>query len=150
MKVQGVGPRTAFTLSHDYGITSVEELKKALETGKLDNEFGPSVKASIMSGIAKLQTYEKKMLLPEAEGGYQQLALYFEAQKTSVSMAGSLRRGKSVIGDLDILSTNKAAGEALARYPEVEQVVESGPKRVSVKLKMGAHVDVRNFEDGMF
>ena len=147
MKVQGVGPRTAFTLSHDYGITSVEELKKALETGKLDNEFGPSVKAAIMSGIAKLQSYEKKMLLPEAEGVYQQLAWYFEAQKTSVSMAGSLRRGKSVIGDLDILSTNKAAGEVLARYPQVEQVVESGPKRVSVKLKMGTQVDVRIFEE---
>src|SRR3989441_9396712 len=147
MKVQGVGPRTAFTLSHDYGITSVEELKKALETGKLDNEFGPSVKAAIMSGIAKLQSYEKKMLLPEAEGIYQELALYFEAQKISVSMAGSLRRGKSVIGDLDILSTNKAAGEVLAKYPEVEQVLESGPKRVSVKLKMGTQVDVRVFED---
>ena len=147
MKVQGVGPRTAFTLSHDYGITSVEELKKALESGKLDNEFGPSVKASIMSGIAKLQTYEKKMLLPEAEGIYQELASYFEAQKISVSMAGSLRRGKSVIGDLDILSTNKAAGEVLAKYPEVEQVLESGPKRVSVKLKTGTQVDVRIFED---
>src|SRR2546425_1043394 len=147
MKVQGVGPRTAFTLSHDYGITSVEELKKALETGKLDNEFGPSVKAAIMSGIAKLQSYEKKMLLPEAEGVYQELAWYFEAQKTSVSLAGSLRRGKTVIGDLDILSTNKAAGEVLARYPEVEQVVESGPKRVSVKLKMGTQVDVRIFEE---
>src|SRR3989449_11250034 len=93
MKVQDIGPRTAFTLSHDYGITSVEELKKALETGKLDNEFGPSVKASIMSGIAKLQSYEKKMLLPEAEGVYQQLALYFEAQKTSVRLAGNFRRG---------------------------------------------------------
>jgi len=147
MKVQGVGPRTAFTLSHDYGITSVDELKKALESGKLDNEFGPSVKASIMSGIAKLQTYEKKMLLPEAEGIYQELASYFEAQKISVSMAGSLRRGKSVIGDLDILSTNKAAGEVLAKYPEVEQVLESGPKRVSVKLKTGTQVDVRIFED---
>src|SRR3989442_6900254 len=62
-------------------------------------------------------------------------------------MAGSLRRGKSVIGDLDILSTNKAAGEVLARYPELEQVVESGPKRVSVKLKMGTQVDVRIFEE---
>jgi len=147
MKVQGVGPRTAFTLSHDYGITSVDELKKALESGKLDNEFGPSVKASIMSGIAKLQTYEKKMLLPEAEGIYQELASYFEAQKISVSMAGSLRRGKSTIGDLDILSTNKTAGEVLARYPELEQVLESGPKRVSVKLKTGTQVDVRIFED---
>jgi len=77
MKVQGVGPRTAYALSHDYGITSVEELKRALESGKLDNEFGPSVKAAIMSGIAKLQSYEKKMLLPEAEGIYQELARYF-------------------------------------------------------------------------
>ena len=147
MKVQGVGPRTAFTLSHDYGITSVEELKKALESGKLDNEFGPSVKASIMSGIAKMQSYERKMLLPEAEGVYQELAWYFEARKISVSMAGSLRRGKSTIGDLDLLSTNKGAGEVLARYPELEQVLESGPKRVSVKLKMGTQVDVRIFEE---
>jgi len=147
MKVQGVGPRTAFTLSHEYGITSVDELKKALESGRLDNEFGPSVKASILSGIAKLQSYEKKMLLPEAEGVYQQVASYFEAQKIAVSMAGSLRRGKSTIGDLDILSTNKGAGELLTKYPEVEQVLESGPKRVSVKLKMGTQVDVRIFEE---
>src|SRR5438876_10101203 len=75
------------------------------------------------------------------------MARHFEARKNSVSMAGSLRRGKSTIGDLDLLSTNKGAGEVLARYPELEQVLESGPKRVSVKLKMGTQVDVRIFEE---
>jgi len=146
MKVQGIGPRTAFKLSHDLGIKSVEALRKSLESGKLDGEFGPSVKASIMSGIAKLQSYEKKMLLPEAEGVYQRVASHFEKEGISASMAGSLRRGKSTIGDLDILSTDKRAGEVLAEYAEVDQVLERGPKRMSVKLEMGTQVDVRIFE----
>jgi len=147
MKVQGIGPRTAFKLSHDHGITSVDALRKALDSGKLDDEFGPSVRSSIKSGIAKLQSYEKKMILPEAEGVYQQVAGYFEELGIPVSMAGSLRRGKSTIGDLDILSTDRRAGDALSEYPGVEQVLERGPRRVSVKLRMGTQVDVRIFEE---
>jgi DNA polymerase (family 10) len=147
MKVQGVGPRTAYNLSHDLGITSVEELKRALDSGKLDQEFGPTVRKSFATGIEKLQSFEKRMLLPEAEAVFQKLASYFAALGIKVEMAGSLRRGKSTIGDLDLLSTDKRATDALSGCPGVSQVLESGPKRTSVKLQEGAQVDVRVFDE---
>jgi DNA polymerase (family X) len=145
MKVQGVGPRTAYHLSHELGITSVEELKKALDGGRLDSEFGPTVREGFRVGILKLQSFEKRMLLPEAEGTFQTLAAYFGALGIRVGMAGSLRRGKSTVGDLDLLSTDKRVIDAIKGCPGVYQVLESGPRRTSVKLKEGVQVDVRLF-----
>ncbi len=145
MKVQGIGPRTAYHLSHGLGITSVEELKKALDAGRLDSEFGPTVRKSFEVGIAKLQAFEKRMLLPEAEGVFQKLSSYFGALGIEVGMAGSLRRGRSTVGDLDLLSTDGRVVDAIKGCPGVAQVLESGPRRTSVKLGDGVQVDVRLF-----
>ncbi len=145
MKVQGVGPRTAYRLSHDLGIKSVDELKSALQRGTLDSEFGPSVKESMLLGIERLQSFEKRMLLPEAEGVYEKMSSYFAALGIQVGMAGSLRRGKSTVGDIDLLSLESGAIDALAGCPGVAQVVEKGTKRASVKLEDGVQVDVRVF-----
>jgi len=145
MKIQGIGPRTAYHLSRELGVTSVKELKEALDSGMLDSEFGPTVRESFRVGIERLESFEKRMLLPEAEGHFQKLSSYFEALGIDVGMAGSLRRGKSTIGDLDLLSTDKRATEALRRCPGVAQVLESGPKRTSVKLEGGVQVDLRTF-----
>ena len=147
MKVQGIGPRTAYYLSHELGITSVDALKKALEAGRLDKEFGPTVRESFRVGIEKLQSFEKRMLLPEAEGVFQRMASYFGALGIQVGMAGSLRRGKSTVGDLDLLSTDGKIIDAVKGCPGVAQVLESGPKRTSVKLVDGVQVDVRLFNE---
>ncbi|MDG6985525.1 MAG: DNA polymerase/3'-5' exonuclease PolX [Nitrososphaerota archaeon] len=146
MKVQGIGPRTAYRLSHEMGITSVDQLKSALDSGRLDMEFGPAVRESFRLGVQKLQSYERRMLLPEAEGAYQKMASYFGALGISVGMAGSLRRGRSTIGDLDILSTDTRVIDAVKGCPGVAQVLESGPRRASVKLEEGTQVDVRLFK----
>ena len=145
MKVQGIGPRTAYHLSHELGITSVEQLKKALDSGRLDAEFGPTVRESFRVGIERLQSFEKRMLLPDAEGHFQKMSSYFGALGIRVGMAGSLRRGKSTVGDLDLLSTDRRAMESLRGCPGVAQVLESGPKRTSVKLEDGVQVDLRIF-----
>jgi len=145
IQVQGIGPRTAYRLSHDFGITNVGELKKALDSGRLDSEFGPTVRESFRVGIQRLQSFEKRMLLPEAEGVFQKLSSYFDALGISVGMAGSLRRGKSTVGDLDLLSTDGRALEAIKGCPGVAQLLESGTKRASVKLDDGVQVDVRLF-----
>lgn len=147
MKVQGIGPRTAYHLSHELGIKSVDELKQALESGKLDGEFGPTVRESFRMGIEKLGSFEKRMLLPEAEAAFQKMASYFAALGIQVGMAGSLRRGKSTVGDLDLLSTDRRVVDAIKGCPGVAQVIESGPKRTSVKLEDGVQVDVRLFAD---
>ena len=146
-KVQGIGPRTAYKLSHELGITSVEGLQKALDAGKLDAEFGPSVLESFRVGIRKMHSFEKRLLLPEAEGNYQKLEAYFSSLGIQIGMAGSLRRGKSTVGDLDLLSTDPRVIDAVSECPGVEQVLESGPKRASVKLDNGLQVDVRLFTD---
>ena len=96
-KVQGIGPRTAFRLSHELGITSVESLQKALDEGKLADEFGPTVLEAFRVGIRRMQSFEKRMLLPEAEGTFQKLESYFSSLGIRVGMAGSLRRGKSTV-----------------------------------------------------
>lgn len=145
MKVQGIGPRTAYHLSHDMGIASVEQLRKALEGGELDSEFGESVRESLRVGIQRLDAFERRMLLPEAEGEFQKLSSYFAELGIPVGMAGSLRRGRSTVGDIDILSTRPDAIDAVRGCPGVAQVVESGPKRASVKLDDGVQVDVRVF-----
>jgi DNA polymerase (family 10) len=145
MKVQGIGPRTAFKLSHELGITSVGELQNALGDGRLAGEFGPTVLESFRVGIAKMQSFEKRMLLPEAEGNFQKLQAYFTSLGIQVGMAGSLRRGKSTVGDLDLLSSDKRVIGAVTECPGASQVLERGPRRASVKLDNGVQVDVRLF-----
>lgn len=145
LRVQGIGPRTAYHLSHDLGITSVDQLRAALESGRLDREFGPAVRKSLLIGTTRIAGYERRMLLPEAEGEFQKLSAYFEALGIGVRMAGSLRRGKSTVGDLDLLSTEQGVVEAVKGCPGVAQVLESGPRRTSVKLASGVQVDVRLF-----
>lgn len=145
MEIQGIGPRTAYRLSHDLGITSVERLTEALSSGSLDGEFGPSVRKSFKEGIERLQSFERRMLLPEAEGAFEALYSYFKALGIEVRMAGSLRRAKSTVGDLDLLSIDSRAVEAIERCPGVTQILEGGPKRASVRLESGTRVDVRSF-----
>ena len=144
-KVQGIGPRTAFRLSHELGINSVEELQEALDTGRLDSEFGPTVRESFRVGIEKMKSFEKRMLLPEAEGVFQRLEAYLGALGVKVGMAGSLRRGKSTVGDLDLVSTDPTVIDAVSACPGVRQVIEKGSKRASVRLEGGIQVDVRLF-----
>ena len=150
MKVQGIGPRTAYHLSHDLGINSVEQLKQALDSKSLDAEFGPTLRESFRLGMERLQSFEKRMLLPDAEGHFQKLSSYFEALGIEVGMAGSFRRGRSTVGDLDLLSIDGRATDALRGCPGVAQVMESGPKRTSVKLDDGVQVDLRIFSEAEY
>jgi DNA polymerase (family 10) len=145
MAVQGVGPRTAYRLSHDLGISSVDDLKNALESGRLDSEFGPKVRVAFLEGIERLSSFGKRMLVPEAEAEFQKLASYFSALGIEVRMAGSLRRGKDTVGDIDLLSTDARVIDATSGCPGVAQVLERGPRRASVRLESGTQVDVRLF-----
>ncbi len=68
---------------------------------------------------------------------------YFAAHGLTVDVAGSLRRGKSTIGDVDILCSDKEGAELLVGYQGVDRVIEKGPTRTSVFLKNGIQVDAR-------
>ncbi len=148
--VPDVGPKTAMVLYKEMGISSIEQLKDAAEGHKLHHlkGFGERTEERILQGIKTLETKRGRMLLGEA---YPVAMAYVDYLRSSgkiklVSEAGSLRRGKETIGDIDILVGHDdpaAAAKVIKDYPEVSSVVMSGPTKTSVLLKSGLQVDVR-------
>lgn len=146
MKIPGVGPRTAFKLSKNHGVKAVEQLKTELSSGKLVSVLGPVMSKKILESINKLQVAQQRILLAEALALADDLVQYFTSKGISVEPAGSLRRGKSTVGDIDILASDDKASRAFVSYPGVDRVLESGPTRSSVILKSGTQVDLRIIE----
>ena len=143
MQVPGIGPRTAYKLSKEYGVKSVAQLKADLGEGKLKDALGEVMSKRILESVEKMKTGQSRMLMVEALYLSRDLVGYFQGHGVKVDVAGSLRRGKSIVGDLDILCNEKAAADLLVEYPGVERVIEKGPTKTSVFLKNGVQVDVR-------
>jgi DNA polymerase (family 10) len=143
MSVPGIGPRIAYKLAKDNGVTSIAQLKEGLSSGRLADVLGVVNSKRILEAIEKMKSGPSRMLLVEATYLSRDLVRYFQEQGAKVEVAGSLRRGKSTIGDLDLLSTNEGAAKSLVTYSGVDRVMESGPTKTSVLLKNGVQVDVR-------
>jgi DNA polymerase (family X) len=143
MQVQGIGPRTAYKLAKEQGVRNVEQLREGLTTGKLTPVVGEVMAKRFLESIEKMKPGQTRMLRVEAIYLAKDLVEYFEARGVKVEPAGSLRRGKETIGDLDLLSTQREASKVLTEYPGVVRVIESGTTRTSVTLKSGIQVDVR-------
>jgi DNA polymerase (family 10) len=150
VSVPEVGPKTAMILFKELGITDIEHLKEALLNHKLRTlkGFGEKTEERILQGIRTLESKGGRLLLGEA---YPVAKAYVDFLKStgtlkSVSVAGSLRRGKETIGDIDILVGHDDAATAtkiFVSYPEVDEVLMSGPTKTSVVLKSGLQVDAR-------
>jgi DNA polymerase (family 10) len=143
MQVPGVGPRTAYKLSKDYGVKSVAQLRAELTAGKLTEALGAVMSKRIRESVEKMRTGPSRMLLVEALYLSRDLVGYFAAHGLTVDVAGSLRRGKSTIGDIDILCSDKEGAELLVGYQGLDRVIEKGPTKTSVLLKNGTQVDAR-------
>lgn len=142
MKIPGVGPKTAYKLAKDYGIGSVERLQKALTSGEL-KPLGEAFRKRTLDEIEKIKTLGKRILLSEAMIIGEILVQYFAGKGIIAEVAGSLRRAKSTVGDIDLLSTKENSQEHLASFPDVAQVLEKGPTKASVILNNGVQVDIR-------
>jgi len=153
LSVPDVGPKTASSLFTELGISNLEQLKQAAEAHKLRNlkGFGEKTEERILQGIKTLESKGRRILLgeayPVAEAYIDYLRLYAPAE--FVSAAGSLRRGKETVGDIDILvGDDKPAGimDAFVSYPEVKDVLMKGPTKSSIVLKNNLQVDIRCVE----
>ncbi|MDA4121718.1 MAG: DNA polymerase/3'-5' exonuclease PolX [Thaumarchaeota archaeon] len=143
MGVSGIGPRTAYKLAKDNGIKSVAQLKEALVSGRLADVLGAVNSKRILEAVNEAKPAKRRMLLVEANELSKDIVAYFRQEDVIVESAGSLRRGKETVGDLDILSVDAKAAKVLVGYPGVDRVIESGPTRTSVFMKNGVQVDIR-------
>jgi DNA polymerase (family 10) len=150
LRVPGLGPKKARRLWQELGITSVGELEALAKAGKVAGlaGFGQKSEEKILAGIADLAQHRNRMLLADAERVVEALAAWLgEVDALArLEVAGSFRRRRETVGDLDLLAV-AAAGEAvmarLCAFPGVASVLARGETKTSVVLSSGLQVDLR-------
>jgi DNA polymerase (family X) len=150
LRVPNVGPRTAGRLYSEFGIASLAELKAAAEAGKLDKVkgFGAKTVAAIIQGISAAEHRDKRTLMIDALRAAESLIDALRTASPAVrdaSYAGSLRRARETIGDLDILASSDdpaATVRAFTKLPQVARVESSGEEKATVYLQNGMQADL--------
>lgn len=148
--IQGLGARKALALYNNLGVKDIPTLKKALSMHKIAKleGFGEKSEEMIQKGLDLLERSAGRMLLgdalPVAEGIVQKLkdsGLVDEAL-----VAGSARRMKETVGDLDILALSEKADKVMKFFTnlsEIESLIAEGPTKTAVRLKIGINCDLR-------
>lgn len=157
LEIPGLGPKKVAAIYKHLGIKTIPELGQACREGKLrDLEgFGIITEQNILRGIQLKEKTSGRFLLKQAHEDGQS---YFDYLKQHdkikrLSLAGSLRRRKETIGDLDILASSDNPNEIMdffVKYKEVKQTLLKGSTKTSVILNDGLQVDLRVVEDKSF
>ena len=149
LRIPGLGPKTVRQLNQELGIETIDDLRKAAEDGRLSGLRGMSTKtaALVLEGIARLDERFDRMRLDRAE---EILTSTIDAMAgtpgvRSMEPAGSFRRRKESIGDLDILAETdqpNALIEAFTSFGLVDSVVNKGGYKAAVRLMRGPQLDL--------
>ena len=157
LEIPGLGPKKIQALNQKLGIVSVAKLEAACKSGKVAglDGFGEKTQANILEGIGRRRTYASKHLLNDALCAAEPLLenLRGHPQVIRCSAAGSLRRFKEVIGDIDLLASSKkpaAVIEFFVSQPGVVKVTARGDTKASVILGGGIQCDLRVVSDKEF
>ncbi len=158
LEVPGLGPKKVKLLFEELGIKGLGELEYACKENRLMDlkGFGGKTQSNVLKGIELLRRSAGRFLFNEAYREANQIYAFLSKEKdvTQCDLVGSLRRHKETIGDIDILVTVRGSSQGLMRkfikMPQVQDVLASGEKKSSVRLKMGIQVDLRVFHPKEF
>ncbi len=156
LKIQGLGPKTIALLWSAFQVSDVEGVEKLAREGKLRELPRMSEKSEqkILKAIESFRRITGRFLIDEADRTAEKLTAHLKDIKgiAKITPAGSLRRGRETVGDLDMLITGRCctdevmrAGliEEILRFPGIQEVLAKGDNKVSFKLRSGMQVDVR-------
>ncbi|HVV71241.1 MAG TPA: helix-hairpin-helix domain-containing protein, partial [Verrucomicrobiae bacterium] len=157
LEIPGVGPKKINVLHDKLGITTIEELEAACKAGTVAGltGFGEKTQTNICDGINRRRAYASRHVISEALPRADSLleALRSHPDVIRCSSAGSLRRHREVIGDIDLLASSKHPSSVLeffTRQPGILNVIAKGETKASVLLEGGIQSDLRVVSDSEY
>lgn len=158
LKIQGLGPKSIKLLFEHYNVQTMDELEQLCRDQKLRElpRMGAKLEEKVLRSIQQYKERTGRYLLSFAANAAEEITEYLRELPgiDAITPAGSLRRGKETIGDLDMLVTGPqavAALERVANHPKVQEVLARGANKTSVKFGREAlQVDVRALESDSF
>ena len=150
MRLPGLGPKRVKTLWRDLDIRTLDQLLAAAQSGRIRAlpGFGAKSERKLIDAVQRQLAHTPRMKLAEAAQHAEPLAAWLRGAPGAplVQIAGSYRRMRETVGDLDIVVAADASGpvmDRLAHYEDLAQVLAGGPTRCTLILKAGLQVDVR-------
>ncbi|QLG48157.1 DNA polymerase/3'-5' exonuclease PolX [Natrinema halophilum] len=140
-RIEGVGPKTAGKLYRELGVQTLDDLEAAAEAGEVQEVkgFGPKTEANILDNLEFARTVGQRHLVGEARPLADDVLAFLESIDAveRCEVAGSIRRWRETIGDVDVLTStteNEAVIETFVAWDSVDDVIESGPEKASVRV----------------
>jgi DNA polymerase (family 10) len=150
MRIPGLGPKKAAVLHKELNIQSLADLKAACEAGTVRKlkGFGAKTEETILHGMSIAAQAQQRVYWATADEIVQSLRAHLANCEAiaQLEFAGSYRRGKETVGDLDVLVVAKDWNRVMdhfAQFAEVAEVIGRGETKMSVRLKSGLQVDLR-------
>ena len=150
LRVPGLGPKRAAQLYHELKIATLEDLRTACQAHRVQDlkGFGAKTEAAILEGLDIATEAQRRILWIEADQHVQEIRAHMDACKAvqKIAAAGSYRRGRETVGDLDFLVVTRnvdAVMDHLAGFPGVSSIIARGDTKMSLRLTAGVQVDLR-------
>ncbi|MGB5099488.1 MAG: DNA polymerase/3'-5' exonuclease PolX [Methanothrix sp.] len=157
LQISGLGPKTVFMLHEKLNITNLEELENAAKEHRIRRlpRMGPTRENNILKAVERYKKRSTRILFSTAEPIVNDILAYLRGMEglEHITAAGSFRRAKETVGDIDILATASRPEEIVAafvRMPLVEEVLAQGPTKASVIVQETIQVDLRIVEHQSF